>query len=253
MSSRNTLQTWSSPPRSLTLIANEVHVWHASLDQTAYCIQSLYQTLTIDEQSRAERFHFQKDRMHFILARAFLRAILSRYVGIPPSHLRFCYNGNGKPALNPEHCGHTLRFNLSHSQGLALYAITQNQDIGIDLEHIRTDFPWREIAARFFSPRENAALQSLPSNQQIQAFFSCWTRKEAYIKAVGKGLAIPLDQFDVSLIPGKPAALLYTEWNPQEAGLWYLQELVPAPNYVAALAVKGTLQKLQCWQWSLPG
>jgi 4'-phosphopantetheinyl transferase len=206
--------------------------------------------LSADEQTRAERFYFPRDQQRFIIARGLLRVILSRYLGMEPGDLRFCYNPHGKPALAPE-CGRErLRFNLSHSHEHVVYAVTREREIGIDLEHVRVDLADRDIAARYFSPREAAALAALPPELQRLAFFNCWTRKEAYIKASGQGLLIPLHQFDVSLAPGEPAALLSTQWNPQEAGRWSLRALTPGPDYVAALAVEGHHWQLRCWHYS---
>lgn len=125
-----------------------------------------------------------------------------------------------------------------------------NRELGIDIERIRKDFPYQQIAESFFSPFENAVLRSLPEHQQLRAFFTCWTRKEAYIKAVGKGLSIPLNQFDVSLAPGEPAALLNVEGNPEEASKWSLIELFPSSDMVAAVAVAGDCWKLHCWEWT---
>ncbi len=240
---------WSSPPQTLKLERDEVHVWRASLDLEASSIQSLLRTLCVEEQQRAERFHFPKDRDRFIVARGLLRAILSFYLGKEPSCWRFVYNEYGKPALTAAYNKEPLCFNLSHSRELALYAVTQNRNLGVDLEYIRTDFPWEEIAERFFSPKENAVLRTLPQNMKHKAFFTCWTRKEAYIKATGKGLTLPLDQFDVSLIPGEQAMLLSIAGDHQAACHWSLQELIPDPDYVAALAVEGTGWQLKCWQW----
>jgi 4'-phosphopantetheinyl transferase len=124
--------------------------------------------------------------------------------------------------------------------------------VGIDLERIRFDLAVAEIAERFFSRREVAMLRTLPTELQRQAFFRCWTRKEAYIKARGEGLSLLLDQFDVSLAPGEPAAILGTQRDPSEASRWSLQKLTPAPGYVAALAVEGHGWRLTCWQWPDP-
>ena len=242
------LHSWNSSPKYLTLGNNEIHVWRVFLDQTAFCLQSLQQTLSIDEQTKAERFYFKKDQEQFIVGRGALRAILSRYLDISPSGLKFGYNLYGKPFLVPTQGGTTLRFNLSHSDGMALIAFSKNRDIGIDIERIRTDFPCQQIA-NFFSPLENAVFRSLPEHLQNKAFFTCWTRKEAYIKAVGKGLSIPLDRFDVAFAPGEPAALLHFQDNPQEISRWSLIELIPGSDMVAALAVEGYGWQLQCLEW----
>jgi 4'-phosphopantetheinyl transferase len=240
---------WSIPPERVRLSINDVHVWRAHLNQPESTVEQLFGTLAADERSRAERFYFQKDQKHFIVARGILRAILSRYLSIKPEKLRFSYNEYGKPDLNQDidRCG--LRFNLSHADGLALFAITQGREIGVDLERIRPDFATSEIAERFFSAQEVEALRALPANLQEEAFFNCWTRKEAYIKARGEGLSIPLDQFEVSLAPGQPASLLKTYQSMQEASLWSLHELHPGSGYVAALAVRGDDWQPKYWQW----
>jgi len=242
---------WRPPPEPLTLGSDEVHVWRAALNRAASQVQSLQRTLTADEQARAERFYFQKDRERFVVGRGLLRIILGRYLNLEPNQLRFDYSPYGKPSLAPEIDGGGLRFNVSHSHELALYAVTRGREIGIDVERLRPDFASEQIAERFFSPREVAELRALPPEVQTEAFFNCWTRKEAYIKAIGEGLSHPLDQFDVSLVPGQPASLLSTRTNPSEAARWSLLALIPSPDYVAALAVEGhgwRLVRWQCWE-----
>ena len=226
---------------------DEIHVWHANLAQTTSRILGFESTLTPDERRRANRFHFQTDRDHFIVARGLLRAILSRYLDIKPSQLRFCYSPYGKPALAKESGGDVLRFNLSHSHGIALYALTLHRDLGIDLEQIRTDWACEKIAARFFAPSEVAQLRALPANMWHEAFFHCWTRKEAYIKARGEGVSLPLDKFEVSLAPGDSAALLSVKGDPQEASRWSMKELRVGPGYAAALVVQGHDWQPKCW------
>jgi 4'-phosphopantetheinyl transferase len=240
---------WLPPSADLALSNDDIHVWRTSLDLSESCVQRLRRTLSEDELNRAARFYFERDRIHFIVARGVLRDILSRYLGLAPGHLRFSYTSYGKPALVASHGGDTLNFNLSHSHGYALYAVTRGREIGVDIEYIRPDFATEEIAERFFSARETAALRALPGEVRHEAFFLCWTRKEAYIKARGEGLSHPLDQFDVSLIPGESARLLGTRGDPQELFRWSLQELFPGPGYAAALAAEGRDWRLACWQW----
>ena len=211
-------------------------------------MRSLRHTLTADECQRAERYVFEKDRTHFVVARGLLRVLLGRYLRQDPQHLRFTYGPHGKPALATDTGGMSLRFNVSHSHGLALYAITRGREVGVDVERIRPEVAQEKIAERFFSPREVTVLRALPTPLQAPAFFACWTRKEAYIKAKGDGLSLPLDQFDVSLAPGEPAALLHTTWDPQEAACWALQDLAPAPDYRAAVVVAGHDWRLTCWE-----
>jgi 4'-phosphopantetheinyl transferase len=212
-------------------------------------IQALRHILAADELSKARRFFFPKDRQHFILARGLLRTILGRYLDMEPSQLRFCYDDYGKPSLVPSSDQEALNFSLSHSDGLALYAITRDREIGIDVERVCPIPEAAQIAERFFSAHENAVFRTLDARLKQEAFFTCWTRKEAYVKARGKGLSLPLDQLDVSLIPGEPAMLLNIRGAPREAARWSLCELTPGPGYVAALAVEGHDWRLACWQF----
>ncbi len=241
--------SWFSSATNLILANDEVHVWCASLDLPASRLASLYQTLTADELNRADQFFLERDRRRFMAARGLLRTILGRYLGLAPNQLRFIYGDHGKPALAPTPGQASLSFNLSHSAGLALYAVTSGREVGVDLERICSNFDFERLAARFFSVQENAILRALPAALKPEAFFNCWTRKEAYIKARGKGLALPLNQFDVSLTPGEPAKLLETRGDRDEASRWSLQALKPDPDYAAALAVAGHGWRFTCWQW----
>ncbi len=240
---------WPPPPGNLVLPRDEVHVWRADLDRKTSEISKLQQTLSEDERARAARFHFSHDRSRFIVARGVLRAILGRYVNVPPGQIEFRYEYNGKPGLAAACEEDELRFNLSHSHGLALYAVASGREVGIDIEYIHATKADDGIAERFFSPAEVAALRALPAKKRTRAFFTCWTRKEAYIKARGTGLALPLDQFDVTVDPGQPAALLSTRGDPEEASRWSLRDLDPGPGCVAALAVEGGSWQLRCWSW----
>jgi len=244
---------WLAPPETLALGNDEVHVWRATLDQTPSQIQSFRHNLAADELARAERFHFEKDREHFIVARGVLRAILGRYLNRAPEGLSFCYSVHGKPALAGESGGDAIRFNVSHSHGIALYAVTRGREVGVDLERIRSNLAVAEIAERFFSRRDAAMLRTLSTEAQCEAFFRFWTRKEACLKARGEGLSSPLDQIDVLPAPGKPDAVPGAQPDSSEASRWSLQELVPAPGYVAALAVEGEGWRPACWQWPDPG
>ena len=240
---------WRSPPKSLNLRTDEVHVWRAALNRAAPQVQEFQRALSRDERERAERFHFRVDREHFIVSRGLLRTVLGRYLNAEPGELCFCYSPYGKPSLAGEFSRSLIKFNLSHSRGVALFAFTRGREIGVDVEFARPDLATDEIAERFFSPREVTMLRALPKAEWREAFFKCWTRKESYIKAVGKGLSLALDQFDVSLAPGEPAALLSTTYDPEEASRWRLEELQPGDGYEAALAAEGQDWSLQCCQW----
>jgi 4'-phosphopantetheinyl transferase len=245
----NQQHLWRCPPADLTLSSAEVHVWRAALDPVMECVERLQRSLSVDERQRAARFYFPRDRRRFIVARGILRDILGRYLRVPPPDVQFCYSAYGKPALANGPDEDVLRFNLSHSHETALFAITRGREIGVDIEYLRREIACEEIAERFFSAQERADLRALPAALKQQAFFNCWTRKEAYIKAHGEGLSLPLDQFDVSLAPGEPAALLATRSDPDEALRWSLQALATGPCYIAAVAVEGYDWQGRYWQW----
>jgi len=221
----------------MRLLKNDIHIWRANVDLPRKAIESLNRTLSIDEINRAEEYHFDYDRNCFIVRRGVLRTILSHYLSVAPSTLRFCYGRNGKPALASGFGEDNIHFNLAHSNGIALYAFTQDHEIGIDIEQIRKISEMDQIVGNLFSEGENAVFRELPESKKMEAFMNCWVRKEAFVKAIGDGLSFPLDSFEVSLVPGEPARLLKMEWSSKECCQWFLQELRPAPGYVAALAL----------------
>ncbi len=245
--------TWSLPVTRTGLNPGEVHVWRLDLDLPGAAARRLLSILSPGEKARAGSFHFSKDRLAFIAARSALRRLLGAYLGADPAGLRFSYSDHGKPYLdeaqNP--CG--LHFNLSHSHRLGLIAFRCGGPLGVDIEYMRSDLAVDELARTCFSPRENEALRALPAERRLEAFFTCWTRKEAYIKAHGAGLSLPLDSFDVSLEPGRPPALLETRPDPGEASRWSLRALDPGPGYAAALAVQGEIGSLLCLNWQESG
>jgi 4'-phosphopantetheinyl transferase len=171
-----------------------------------------------------------------------LRRLLGGFLGLEPERVELRYGPHGKP------CVEGLRFNLAHSHELALYAFSRGRELGVDLERIRPLRDAAAIAERYFSAEENAVLRSLPEIQRHEAFFRCWTRKEAYLKALGDGLARPLDSFDVTLAPGEPARLLRVQGAPDEAARWSLLHLDPAPGFVGALAAEGPWGSTQLFQ-----
>lgn len=252
-----TNDTWLEPPDEPVLPDEEVHAWLAGLDWNPQDVGGARRLLSEDELERSRRFVFSKDARHFIAARGLLRSILGQYLRTPASQLKFCYNRYGKPALDTSTGAGGVQFNVSHSQGKALIAVTRSRRVGVDIEYVRQNPERMALAGRFFSPREAAALRSLPESQQEQAFYRCWTRKEAYIKAAGKGLSLPLEQFDVSLAPGDPPALLRNDIDPAETSRWLFYPLPPISGWEAALAAEGEALELKCWKWAegwkLPG
>ena len=230
---------------------DDVHVRIASLD----CRQSersfFESILAEDEINRANRFHFQQDRERFIAGRGLLRIILSSYVGVPPGEIIFVYGSRGKPKLRRQDGRPAIEFNLAHSDGTAIYAITQDRPVGVDIELVTDKFPVESVAAHFFSRIEVAALRSLPKDMQRIAFFKCWTRKEAFIKALGDGLSCPLSDFDVSVTPGQPARLLHVRWAPEEASRWCMEDIESVPNCAGAIVFSGPQCRMHVSQWIL--
>jgi 4'-phosphopantetheinyl transferase len=237
----NSHHLWLSAPTNLNVSPDEVHVWRFQLDCSEAQLQHLTQTLSSDEIARAERFYFPEHRQRFIAGRGILRTILGRYLGIAPDQVSFKYEPRGKPVLADTLNESGLGFNLSHSQSLALCAVTNKRLIGVDLENIRPMDDVEALAKRFFLPREYEFMRSLPDSQKQEVFFRYWTCKEAYLKATGEGLA-KLEQVEISLTSTE-AATLQTSEN------WRLFELVPANNYLAAVVVAGQGVHLKYWQY----
>jgi 4'-phosphopantetheinyl transferase len=242
-------QVWHMPPHPLHLAENDVHVWRASLEIPLSSLEQ-FQPLLLDEEiERARRFYFEKDRRHWIVARAILRVLLGRYLDVEPQRLCFANNEYGKPLILFPIAGRRLHFNLSHSGDLALYAFAYDREIGVDVEQMCATINYEDLGKHFFSVHERTALRALPPDRQEEAFFLCWSRKEAYIKARGKGLSLPLDQFDVSLVPDEPARLLESREESQATDRWSLSALFPGTGYAGALVVEGSGWQLSCWQW----
>jgi 4'-phosphopantetheinyl transferase len=236
---------WPSARPGKGLKTNEIQVWSACLDQPETMVTRLLETLSADERARADRFLFYRDRRRFIVGRGALRILLGSYAEFEPSFLQLGQGEYGKPLLkNPPPGG--LRFNISHSGGLGLFAFVKGREVGVDLEFIRPMPDADAVSERFFSPRERAVLRDCPQAQKSEAFFRCWTRKEAFIKAIGQGLSHPLDRFDVSLAPGESARFLAIDEDTKIASRWLLRELNPAPGYLGALAIEGRDWHLTC-------
>jgi 4'-phosphopantetheinyl transferase len=222
-----------------------VHVWRATLAWPGAAAHRLEQCLSADERDKMQRFRFERDRRRYLVGRGLLRSLLGRYLDVAPQDLRFETTAAGKPHLASGQG--QLQFNLAHSGEYVLIAIADGRAVGIDVEAIRDDFDIGEIAVHFFSLDERRDLEMLTGRARIEAFFECWTRKEAYVKARGEGLSLPLDQFDVSLRPGEPARLIATRPDPAEAKRWQLSGLDVADGYKAALVVEGQGGTLRFW------
>jgi len=221
-------------------IGDEIHVWHAALDREEKVLGRLESSLSPEEKARADRFHFANDRNRFIVARGLLRELLGKYLQQTSASLEFSYGEHGKPSLSGGNASSGLCFNLSHSAGLVVYAIAIERNLGIDVEHVRPGSAGDDIAQRYFSSREVSDLRTLPPEARVEGFFHCWTRKEAYLKATGMGLQIPLDSFAVSLLPEKPAQFLGGV-EPR----WHLAAYHPTEGYVAAVVYDGAPRSLK--------
>jgi len=211
-----------------------VNVWIRSLQVPPFVDRACYELLSAEEQERAARYRMERPRKDFILTRGTLRSLAAAYLGTTPRDLSFRYSEYGKPILDGPF---DLHFNVSHTDGLALIAFVRTHQIGIDVEKISPKPDARKLAERFFSVRERHSLEKLSGDELQAAFFRCWTRKEAYVKARGEGLSLPLHQFDVSLAADDSQALLATRPDASEAGRWTLRDLSTRPGYAAALAL----------------
>lgn len=242
---------WGEPPRQLTLSTNELHVWCADLWRNDLCIDECMGVLSPDEKERADRLVNPGAQRRFVAARYVLRDILARYQGTEPSGLRFVYGPYGKPALETW-CGDAkLYFNVSHSRELALIALTQSGEVGVDVESVRYDLAFRRLAKRYFSPLEIRALSQYADHSLARAFFSCWTRKEACLKASGVGLKSMLHEFSVSVAPEGPATLRWVKDTSSILASWSLHSLIPGAGYVGAVAAPALSNgNIQCWRWS---
>jgi 4'-phosphopantetheinyl transferase len=245
-------QVWIDLQNDVQLDDDSVHIWRANLDQDDRVMNDYLNLLSLDERERAGRFYFSLDRNRFVVRRGILRCLLSAYLHCAPERIKFEYSAFGKPSLVEQTDGGRVCFNLSHSNGKGLFVISRQDMLGIDIEFMRDDRDLLSIASAAFSTHELGQLRTLPENLQKEAFFSCWTRKEAFIKATGKGLSFPLKNFDVSLAPGDSVQILRVEGLPEESFAWQLEELPVEEGYKAALAIRIERKNLHIHLWNYP-
>jgi 4'-phosphopantetheinyl transferase len=221
------------------------------LEFSVQVLAGLEFNLSVAERERGQRFHFIADRNTFLGSRGLLRAILSSYLDLAPREIQFDYGRHGKPVLANQMEPHRLQFNLAHSGGLLLIAVSRFCAVGVDVERIRALENLDDLANQLLSPTEEIAWRRLPANQQNQAFFKLWTRKEACLKATGDGITERLKEITVSLMPEGPAGELDPPEIPESTQSWTLRHLNPAPEFAAALAAPARNFDLSCWHWSL--
>jgi 4'-phosphopantetheinyl transferase len=225
-------------------LAQSVHVWAVRLDQEGVDLEHARELISADETERAARFMFERDRRRYLVAHVALHRILNRYLPGAPINLSFDVSPNGKPGLPPEILATSaVRFNLSHSHEMALFAVTRGREIGVDIEYVNERFEFQDIADKFFTAKEVSAMRGLAPDLQRRAFFKCWTSKEAFLKAKGTGLSGKLDEVEISLNSAQRVQI-----GAAVPG-WSLTELQPIEEYEAALVLEGKPLTIQCYQW----
>ena len=244
------IKNWSPPAGDISLGAAEVHVWMSRLSLPEAVLTKIGRWLSGDERERAARFRHDKHRNNFIVGRAMMRGVLGRYVDAEPDQMEFKYLAHGKPQLAGEHATSHIEFNLSHSGDVALCAVTLGETVGVDVERVRDLRDMQGLANRFFSAHEARELDQEPSDRQLESFFRCWTRKEAYVKAIGQGITCPLDSFAVTLTADAPPQLLHIDEDETVAANWSMVTIMPQPYYVGALATPRQITALRSWVWS---
>ena len=207
---------------------DEIHIWYASLDQGSQALRHLEGMLSEEERSRAQGFRSGRPRSRCIASRGLLRTLLASYLDREPREIRFSYGTNGKPYLDESLDTMDLSFNVSHSNDAAMYAFARGHEIGVDLERVRPFFGMEHVVKRFFSPQEQNAFRRAAPGRRVRAFYDCWTRKEAVLKASGDGLARSLASFDVSRAGGAE---------------WAIHDLETFEGYSAALAIRAREKK----------
>lgn len=231
----------------LELNDKEAHVWLVNIDQQTHKINNYWRVLNSEEQQKANLFKFEKDRSCYIIARAVLRILLGNYLAKPPESIVFKTIKNGKPFV---YNSKDVQFNISHSKNCILLGFVKKHQIGIDVEYTKRPIEVELIAKSFFAEEEVNNLLALDKCYQNEAFYNCWTRKEAFIKALGDGLAFPLNEFVVSLDCEKTAILLNTKWNEKEKENWTLEAIQVQKNYTAAMAIKGKIVAIECYKYA---
>jgi 4'-phosphopantetheinyl transferase len=236
---------WPLPPAELPAIEKSVDVWAIRLDDDKFDLQRAREIVSDDERKRAERFKFERDRRRYLIAHAALHGILGRYLTIRSEPINFDYGSNGKPKLSQALTPSGVQFNLSHSNEMAVLALTRGGEVGVDIEFVKDNFEFQDVAERFFRTKEVAAMRSLPAHLQRRAFFKCWTSKEAFLKAKGSGLSGKLDEVEITLTANQQVQITASVPG------WTLAELEPIDGYEAALVVEGAPLPISHYLWQI--
>lgn len=243
---REKVSTFSAPPAALSLSEDEIHLWRLDRREWSGELLRMRDLLSAPERERAGRFHFAKDRDFYIARHGALRVILGRYLPRNPAELAFSYSARGKPSLETGE----LHFNDSHSSDCALFAVTKACSLGVDIEAVRPIPEFENIAERYFSPREVAMMRALPPEIRMHAFYTAWTRKEAFLKATGEGITVSLPKVEVTLSPEDPPAILAVPGDPDAATAWKMKAFSPAQGYLGAIAFRHCDLELKLWSAS---
>ena len=237
------MTSWPPSAAELPALEDSTHVWAVRLDDPTVDFDRESDLLSPDEQARAARFKFERDRRRYLVAHIALHDILRRYLPSEPSRVSFDIGANGKPRLPRALASRGVEFNLSHSNEMALLAVCDRREVGVDIEYVKEDFEFQEVAERFFTPREVAAMGGLPASLQRQAFFKCWTSKEAFLKAKGIGLSGALDEVEISLSAAEQVCIT------ADVPGWSLSELDPMDGYEGALVIAGAPVPICHYLW----
>jgi len=238
---------WKSAPEvPPPLQKKEVHVWSSGLMPSKSALLGYWEILSEVEKDRSELFRFAKDRIAYVTAKGVLRKLLGHYLDVIPSTIQFEHNSFGKPFL--AEAPHALQFNISHSGGIGLFGFAPDAEIGVDIEQVKSEIQVQKTAARFFSKNEADTILSLAKEDQVNAFFKCWTRKEAFIKGHGQGMSLPLDEFEVSVLDETLVELRRVAWDENEAKEWRLTSFDVAEGFVGAMACRTPVERVRYFE-----
>ena len=242
--------SWHIPSGQPPLSQDEIHVWASCLDVAPTASAVFGASLSEGERMRAKKFRFQQHKSRFIVGRGLLRAIMSHYLQVEPARVEFKYNLQGKPELTRPFDSSGIHFNLAHSEDLALFTVTTIGPVGIDVERIQANKDARELVKWFCSPCEQELFENLAPQEKQLAFFNLWTRKEAFLKATGEGIAQLLSQVEVAFQPGKPARFIAVSGDSERASRWSVRDLSLGPDFAAAVAIQAKNFRLRCLKLS---
>jgi 4'-phosphopantetheinyl transferase len=242
---------WLAPSKVRDLLDNEVHVWLVNLDLEIYSLSRFLRDLSLSERTRAKKLRFESDQRRFVLAKGMLRHLLGDYLGMPPHEIQFSAGPAGKPELSQGHLGDTgfFHFNQSHSGHLAVFAFSRTHRVGVDIEEIRPYNELEQVAELLLNSKELAAFHNLTPEAKQEAFFGAWTCKEAFVKAIGKGLSLPLSSFEISGTANGLSRIVQSDQHPPQPLGWHVKQLPISTQFAAAVCAEGDEWTVHCLKW----